>query len=54
MYGKRGFFRLPVLFVALLVFLGGFAMIQDKLLYFPDNPPRPVLLAEATLDGLRP
>ncbi len=54
MHGKRGFFRLPVLFVALLLFWGGFAMIQDKLLYFPDNPPRPVLLAEAARDGLRP
>lgn len=54
MHGKRGFFQLPALFVALLLLWGSFAMIQDKLLYFPDNPPRPALLADAAREGLRP
>jgi uncharacterized protein len=54
MHSRRGFFRLPVLFLAVLMFWGGFAMLQDKLLYFPDNPPRQALLADAARDGLRP
>jgi len=47
MHGKRGFFQLLALFIALLLLWGSFAMIQDKLLYFPDNPPRSALLADA-------
>lgn len=54
MRGERGLFILPVLFVAMLLLWGTFALIQDDLLYFPDNPPRPALLAEAAGNGLRP
>jgi hypothetical protein len=54
MRGERGLFVLPALVVAMLLLWGSFAMIQDDLLYFPDNPPRPALLAEAARDGLQP
>ncbi|HEX6733376.1 MAG TPA: alpha/beta hydrolase, partial [Azonexus sp.] len=37
----------------LLLLWGSFAVIQDDLLYFPDNPPRPALLAQAANDGLQ-
>lgn len=54
MRGNRGLFVLPALFVVMLLLWGSFAMIQDDLLYFPDNPPRPALLADAARDGLQP
>jgi hypothetical protein len=54
MRGERGLLVLPALVVAMLLLWGSFAMIQDDLLYFPDNPPRPALLADAARDGLRP
>ncbi len=54
MHNERGLFILPALFVAMLLLWGSFALIQDDLLYFPDNPPRPALLAEAAGNGLRP
>lgn len=54
MRGERGLFILPTLAVALLLLWGYLYVIQDDLLYFPDNPPRPALLAEAARDGLQP
>lgn len=54
MRGERGIFILPTLAVALLLLWGSLYMIQDDLLYFPDNPPRPALLAEAARNGLQP
>lgn len=38
----------------ILLALGGIALFQDHLLYFPDNPARPTVLAEARRDGLAP
>ena len=37
-----------------LLFLGGLAMVQDRLLYFPERVALPTLVAEAQRDGLRP
>lgn len=46
----------PVLRLAVLLLLlwGLLAMFQDRQLYFPDNPPRPALLADAAREGLAP
>jgi len=44
---------LRVVLYALLVF-GALALLQDRLLYFPDTPPLSTVLAEARRDGLAP
>lgn len=45
--------RLAVaLLIVVLALAGGLAMLQDDLIYFPDNPPRPEILAEASRLGL--
>lgn len=51
----RGFLILPVaVVVAALLFLGSLYLFQDDLIYFPDNPPRARLLADAQRDELSP
>ncbi|MDP2794771.1 MAG: alpha/beta fold hydrolase [Sulfurisoma sp.] len=38
----------------ILLALGGIALFQDRLLYFPDTPPPAAVLADAKRDGLAP
>ena len=49
------FSKLPLrlAFYALLI-IGSLALLQDRQLYYPDNPPRAELLAMARHDGLLP
>jgi len=38
----------------ILLAMGALALFQDRLLYFPDNPPLAAVLADARRDGLAP
>lgn len=51
-----GMFSKPLLRLAIyvLVIIGILALLQDRQLYYPDNPPRAELLAMARHDGLLP
>ena len=46
--------RLVVLLAVGVLMFGSIAMFQNQLIYFPDNPPRGELLAEARRNGLQP
>jgi hypothetical protein len=51
---RRHFWLALRLSLYVLLALGGIALLQDRLLYFPDTPPLPAVLADARRDGLAP
>ena len=52
--GRSLGWRLLALSVTSLLFIGGIFLFQDKLLYFPENPPLEAVLADARRRNLEP